>query len=99
VRLLPYLKHSFWFLPTVAACHAMANLLARSRTSSGTTTRSLTVAGTGAGIGLAALPPVRRAIGRRPRHEDDHPVVREADHRRDGAAVVLDPDAAQPQLT
>ena len=27
VRLLPYLQHSFWFLPNVAACHAMANLL------------------------------------------------------------------------
>ena len=27
-RLLPYLQHSFWFLPNVAACHAMANLLA-----------------------------------------------------------------------
>jgi hypothetical protein len=23
VRLLPYLQHSFWFLPNVAACHAM----------------------------------------------------------------------------
>ena len=29
-RLLPYLQHSFWFLPTVAACQAMANLLAES---------------------------------------------------------------------
>jgi len=27
VRLLPYLQHAFWFLPNVAACHAMANLL------------------------------------------------------------------------
>ena len=27
-HLLPYLQHSFWFLPNVAACHAMANLLA-----------------------------------------------------------------------
>lgn len=27
-RLLPYLQHSFWFLPNVAACDAMANLLA-----------------------------------------------------------------------
>ncbi len=26
--LLPYLQHAFWFLPNVAACHAMANLLA-----------------------------------------------------------------------
>jgi hypothetical protein len=28
VRLLPYLQHSFWFLPNVAACHAMAKLMA-----------------------------------------------------------------------
>jgi len=27
VRLLPYLQHSFWFMPNVATCHAMANLL------------------------------------------------------------------------
>ena len=27
LALLPYLQHSFWFLPNVAACHAMANLL------------------------------------------------------------------------
>ncbi len=27
-RKLPYLQHAFWFLPNVAACHAMANLLA-----------------------------------------------------------------------
>ncbi len=40
VRLLPYLQHSFWFLPTVAACHAMSNLLAeKTQHFSGTTTR------------------------------------------------------------
>ena len=33
VRLLPYLQHSFWFLPNVAACHAMANLLAEKQNS------------------------------------------------------------------
>ena len=27
-RLLPYMQHSFWFMPNVASCHAMANLLA-----------------------------------------------------------------------
>ena len=46
VRLLPYLQHSFWFLPNVAACHAM-----------------VVAAGASAGIGLEALPPVRKAIG------------------------------------
>jgi len=63
VRLLPYLQHSFWFLPTVAACHAMANLLAEQHNVFWHDYTVLNVAGTGAGIGLAALPPVRGAIG------------------------------------
>jgi len=64
VRLLPYLQHSFWFLPTVAACDAMANLLAEKHNQPhwGQYT-VITAAGTKAGIGLAALPPVRKAIG------------------------------------
>ena len=63
VRLLPYLQHSFWFLPTVASCHAMANLLAEKQNVFFHDYKVLTVAGTGAGVGLAALPPVRKAIG------------------------------------
>ncbi len=63
VRLLPYLQHSFWFLPTVAACHAMANLLGEQHNVFWHDYQVLNVAGTGAGIGLAALPPVRKKIG------------------------------------
>lgn len=63
VRLLPYMQHSFWFLPSVAACHAMAKLLAENHNVFWRDYQVLTVAGPGAGIGLAALPPVRRAIG------------------------------------
>ena len=63
VRLLPYLNHSFWFLPTVASCHAMANLLAEKQNPFFHAYEVLTVAGAGAGVGLAALPPVRKAIG------------------------------------
>ncbi len=62
VRLLPYLQHSFWFLPNVAACHAMSNLLTEKHN---TFWRGYTVvlaAGASAGIGLDALPPVRSAI-------------------------------------
>ena len=62
-RLLPYLQHAFWFLPNVAACHAMANLL---RARHNPFWRGYTVvvaAGSAAGIGLDALPPVRRVIG------------------------------------
>jgi hypothetical protein len=63
VRLLPYLQHSFWFLPNVAACEAMANLLAEKQNVFWHDYQVLVVAGAGAGIGLDALPPVRAAIG------------------------------------
>lgn len=63
VRLLPYLQHSFWFLPNVAACHAMANLLAERQNTFWHTYQVIVAAGSAAGIGLEALPPVRKAIG------------------------------------
>ncbi len=63
VRLLPYLQHSFWFLPNVAACHAMANLLAERHNTFWLGYKVIVAAGAAAGIGLEALPPVRRAIG------------------------------------
>ena len=62
-RLLPYMQHSFWFMPNVASCHAMANLLAEKHNVYWHDYKVLAVAGTGAGIGLEALPPVRHAIG------------------------------------
>ena len=63
VRLLPYLHHSFWFLPNVAACHAMANLLAEKHNTFWRDYKVSVAAGASAGIGLEALPPVRHAIG------------------------------------
>ena len=63
VRLLPYLQHSFWFLPNVAACHAMANLLAEKHNTFWREYEVVDAAGASAGIGRDALPPVRRAIG------------------------------------
>lgn len=62
-RLLPYLQHSFWFLPNVAACHAMANLLAERHNTFWHQYKVIVAAGAQAGIGLDALPPVRKAIG------------------------------------
>jgi hypothetical protein len=62
-RLLPYMQHSFWFMPNVASCHAMANLLIEKQNVYWHDYKVLSVAGTGAGIGLEALPPVRKAIG------------------------------------
>ena len=63
VRLLPYMNHSFWFLPSVASCHAMANLLAEKHNVFFHDYKVLTVAGPDAGVGLVALQPVRAAIG------------------------------------
>ncbi|MFN8652593.1 MAG: hypothetical protein U0133_11855 [Gemmatimonadales bacterium] len=63
VRLLPYLQHSFWFLPNVAACHAMANLLQEKHNTFWKDYEVVVAAGAAAGIGLDALPPVREAIG------------------------------------
>ena len=63
VRLLPYLQHAFWFLPNVAACHAMGNLLAAKHNVFWHDYEVVIAAGASAGIGLDALPPVRKAIG------------------------------------
>ncbi|MGA2311607.1 MAG: DEAD/DEAH box helicase family protein [Xanthobacteraceae bacterium] len=63
IRLLPYLQHSFWFLPNVAACHAMANLLTERHNTFWHDYQVVVAAGASAGIGLEALPPVRKAIG------------------------------------
>ena len=61
-RLLPYLQHSFWFMPDVAACQAMANLLARRHNVFWHGYQVVVAAGIKAGIGLDALLPVRNAI-------------------------------------
>ncbi len=63
VRLLPYLQHSFWFLPNVASCHAMANLLKKRYNTFWHDYQIVVAAGDGAGVGLNAIPPVRQAIG------------------------------------
>lgn len=62
VRLLPYLQHSFWFMHNVSSCQAMANLLAERHNFFWHDYKVVVAAGTSAGIGLEALPPVRIAI-------------------------------------
>ncbi|MBW3169596.1 DEAD/DEAH box helicase family protein [Qipengyuania flava] len=62
-RLLPHLQHSFWFLPNVAACHAMANLLEEKHNTFWHDYQVIVAAGASAGIGLDALPPVRDKVG------------------------------------
>ena len=61
--LLANLTHTLWFLPTVASCHAMANLLAERQNVFYHDYNVLIAAGTEAGIGLEAVEPVRRAMG------------------------------------
>ena len=62
-HVLPYLNHSFWYLPSVASVHAMKNLLeAPQNVKFWGDWQVLAVAGATAGIGLDALPPVRHAI-------------------------------------
>lgn len=61
-RLLSVLSHTFWFLPSVAACHAMANLLSQKQNRFYHDYRVIVAAGAGAGIGAKALPPVLEAM-------------------------------------
>ncbi len=60
--LLKVLNHTFWFLPSVAACHAMANLLKRSNNSFYHDYKVVVAAGAQAGIGVRALDPVLEAM-------------------------------------
>ena len=98
VRLLPYLQHSFWFLPNVAACHAMANLLAEKHNTFWHDYEVVVAAGASAGIGLDALAAGAQGHRQRIRDQNHHALMWQAHHRCDRAAVVIDPDAAQPQV-
>ncbi len=62
-RLLNVLSHTLWFLPNVASCYAMANLLAQKQNAFFHDYKINVCAGTQAGIGVAALEPVRRSMG------------------------------------
>lgn len=61
-RLLSILSHTFWFLPSVAACHAMRNLLAHKQNRFYHDYNVIVAAGSDAGIGVAALGPVQDAM-------------------------------------
>jgi len=63
VRLLEVLTHTVWFLPSVAACHAMRNLLAMRHNQFYHDYKVIVAAGAAAGIGVGALPPVLAAMG------------------------------------
>ena len=62
-RLLNVLSHTLWFLPNVASCFAMANLLAQKQNKFYHDYKVIVCAGTAAGIGLDALHPVQANMG------------------------------------
>ena len=61
-RLLNVLSHTLWFLPNVASCFAMANLLKQKQNRFYHDYKVVVCAGTGAGIGLDALYPVQASM-------------------------------------
>lgn len=62
-RLLNVLSHTFWFLPNVASCYAMYNLLQQKQNSFYHDYHINVCAGTKAGIGVDALAPVLKSMG------------------------------------
>ncbi len=62
VRLKRILTHTFWFLPSVASCYAMRNLMQQRHNTFWHDYKIVVAAGTQAGIGVQALPPVLEAM-------------------------------------
>jgi hypothetical protein len=62
LRLLEALQHSVWYLPGKAACFAMRDLLEAPQNTFFRDYQVVVAAGTKAGIGAKALPPVREAM-------------------------------------
>ena len=61
-RLLNIISHTFWFLPSVAACYAMRNLLQQKQNAFFHDYTVVVAAGSEAGIGVDALAPVKKAM-------------------------------------
>jgi hypothetical protein len=62
LRLMRVLNHTFWFLPTVASCFAMKNLLNENQNVFYHDYNIVVAAGNKAGLGVKALPPVKLAM-------------------------------------
>jgi len=62
VNLLNILTHTFWFLPTVASCYAMKNLMDQKQNNFYRAYEVVVAAGPKAGIGVKALDPVLKSM-------------------------------------
>lgn len=62
IRLLSVLSHTLWFLPNVASCYAMRNLLAEKQNHFYHDYLIIVAAGNRAGLGVEALTPVLNAM-------------------------------------
>lgn len=62
VNLLNILQHTLWFLPNVASCYAMNNLLKEKQNTFFHDYKIIVAAGKKAGIGAEALIPVKKAM-------------------------------------
>ena len=62
MRLLRVLNHTLWYLPSVAACEAMSNLLSQPQNIFYHDYKVIVAAGKHAGVGKKALPPVEKAM-------------------------------------
>jgi hypothetical protein len=62
-RLLQILTHTFWFLPSVASCHAMKRLMMQRQNIFYQNYTIVVAAGIQAGLGVKALEPVQKAMG------------------------------------
>ncbi len=61
-ELLSVLNHTLWFMPSVASCHAMSNLLKKRQNTFYKDYKVVIAAGTAAGQGVKALKPVLEAM-------------------------------------
>ena len=62
-RMLNILTHTFWFLPSVASCYAMDNLMSERKNTFYHDYKIIVAAGTKAGMGVEAILPVQHAMG------------------------------------
>lgn len=61
-ELLNLLNHTLWFLPSIASCYAMHNLISQKQNTFYQDYKVIIAAGQDAGIGIKALPPVLKAM-------------------------------------